>query len=317
MRQFDTFIEIHGNLRPADVCAHHWSPERYEAVVHRLLNRIARTRVGQAVLDTIIAPLIITPHTTYYERAYAESVSLYWPHALAANDPSSDLDPNTREMTTPTGQGQIGGLIGFTPAHFATPDTPDEDLDLPAGVGVYRSDEVLVHECLHAIEGMWGRIRRAEIARHTDDIARIAEYRAVYVTNMYRSELGRALRGPYTHSTPLLSSGRRVATYGYREAVRGRGLWGFRRARMVRRRADPEHQHIFNFDYWTIHDFIEDIPVLAQRLASIPRSRVPYNPFLDHDTMSYDEVLVPEPWLPHDRTIDPEDVEPGGRPNEA
>lgn len=280
-------VEVRGEPRPQDLEANEWDADAYVEAVESILRRIGQARVGRTVLAHVSRRLVIQPHREHRGFSNASStVGFDWAHETP---PDAEEQPGT-------GLGSWDVHVGFTPALFLRPDGVN---DAAPGLHPFHGDSVLVHEIFHAIESMAGRTRYATMGRSATDFQRITEHRAVRVTNMYRSETHRPLRGPYRQAAFLASSGQRYDSYGLRGLDSGRGLLGYRGVRSVARvPGDPRHEHYIDFEVRLIGEMMLDHPALTDALLGIPRLQSPYNPFRDFMEGRFDTVLVAEYWAP-------------------
>ena len=250
---------------PAPEGATVWDPDSYERAVRANIDLISDSLVGPIVLRyaTFGERLVIAPsahsHRGRVPRAYAQ----------------------------PDESGRL--RVFFTPAHWVGPDASGQIID---GQEPLRSDEVLLHEIAHCLQARFGR--RVDVEGPTaDDLSPVDERRAVTLTNMYRSERGRPLRGPYGDTFWMSENG----TAGVMYRLTGHaGFIGYRTLRQVQRSPGDVRQ-AEAAAYWQrfLAKFRSDYPGLCATLAIIPRDFCPYNPF-DRGSQESQLLYVPSDW---------------------
>lgn len=281
-------ITIDGSRRPSDVPREEWNGERYESAVRANVERVLESRVGSIVLEHLIRPTTVRPEPRRWDRPGARSL---WSRGARA--------PHDRTVPQ-TGAGAQTTVVTFTPAKYVGPDAP------PAraypGLHPFRSDAVLLHELFHSVEAQWGTIRTELVGPVAGDVVPVCEHRGVRVTNMYRSETLRPLRGPYAHYSHLTASGYRYVHCGrayIQNGSRPPGFMGYRGVRRVRRQpASQRHDQYVGFEQRLIGELMLDLPTLTEALERIPRGMVQYNPFQDFWSGTHDGLLLPAYWSP-------------------
>lgn len=134
-----------------------WNPDRYEAVIKRLLGDLHLSGVGGAVLARLKLRLTIRPYI--------------WTPANALARPQSGPDSLEENALGGIGTGKGSpATIWITPANRRFPDA------------------TLLHEMVHAMQMMEGSNTLDEYGNNFD---REGEYHAILVTNIFMSELGR------------------------------------------------------------------------------------------------------------------------------
>lgn len=147
----------------------------YETEVLDILsNQLAKRAPGRAVLDAIAAtgqPVRVQPVSTVATKG-RQQYQLDDAHMNAEGLPRGP-------------DGKYRGTL--TLVHF-TPDAEERGNDARAGM---RADEVLLHELVHALGMVAGHLFNTPMGDEFDDED---EFKAILVTNIYSSEIGRPLR---------------------------------------------------------------------------------------------------------------------------
>jgi hypothetical protein len=186
---------------------------KYESDTLATLDRLTKTWTGWAVITEIyytgktmvIQPYYPTPQTGTF-NAYAMPKD--W--AAATLKDTTVLDqfgkppPAGQPRTIGTGTGS-DVIVRFSATTFSAPGAP-------AGPGT-SPDEILLHEMIHGLRQMKGRMVREPITVNLN-MHNYEEFAAITISNVYRSELNLSpLRSDHTGFAPLTGPTTNLATF--------------------------------------------------------------------------------------------------------
>ncbi len=163
--------------------------QRYETETLAALDRLANTWTGWAVITEVfyrsqimtIRPYHPTPQTGQF-NAYAAPTD--WKAATLKDTTALDQQGKLPAPGQPRIIGSGTGsdtLIRFSASTFAAPGAP-------SGPGA-SADEILLHEMIHGLRQMQGRMVREPIGSNPG-MDNYEEFAAITISNVYRSEIG-------------------------------------------------------------------------------------------------------------------------------
>ncbi|MGC2657904.1 MAG: M91 family zinc metallopeptidase [Bryobacteraceae bacterium] len=203
-------IKIDGDEYTSGFLGLDWAPskdakiqkQRYETDINAALERLANTWTGWAIITEIyytqrqmvICPYHPTPQTGQF-NAYAKPVDVKAATMkdTTALDDHGKLPPKDQRIVgTGTGSNTI---VRFSSTTFT-------GAGAPTGPGT-SPDEILLHEMIHALRQMQGRMVRESVAGNPG-MDNYEEFAAITISNIYRSEKGNTtLRADHWGFNPL------------------------------------------------------------------------------------------------------------------
>jgi hypothetical protein len=183
----------------------------WEAVVVQDLNAIWNSGAGRAVLNRILVAsrgVKIIPF--YSKEVNADATPRNFRDATVSNEPvRSGADGHSEsQWGIGTGRGSAV-LVRFTPWRFPTDyysGVPAQVRRLMTDLGVEPGDSndhivVLLHELVHAEQQQRGQMVSKPLEHGFDTVA---EFDAILVENIFRSEMGRYRRKNHQNFTTLM-----------------------------------------------------------------------------------------------------------------
>jgi len=229
-----------------------WDPStygRYEEATRRVLNTSFSTRTGRLVRDAIRRPVTICPwphasvcnadgHARILENALRRGARPYYCGDIPET-PVIETGTVRADRGDGTGSGS-NAFVRFTPRMWAGDGPCVIHGNSPGG----RSDEILLHELVHAL-----RITLAlqDCSPLVGGYDTFDEFAAVIITNMHSREVGRPLRRNHAGFTHVIGPERYYN--GTTQAA------------------------------WTLR-LCRQMPELTRRLSRIPLTVCDFNPFL-------------------------------------
>lgn len=243
-------LQIHAQ-RPGGGYRGEWNAAAWEEAVLRTLRQVTSTVVGRVVIrfaeiQRNLIHIFPQDSTRSFEPANVSAVS--FPDGYRRGVRIHFEDRN-RPPAIGTGRPSDARLR-FTPGNYVRYNR----CNLHEGVGSF-GDAILLHELVHAVRVLEGTNDPSPTPRWYG-IDGFEEFCAITVTNMYRSELNRALimrhaRG--TERTHLLDP------------------WG-----------DSHPTARLQWERDSLREFVRQQPVFTGLLRNIPLRTCPYNPFAEY-----------------------------------
>lgn len=160
----------------------------YENETLKLLDKLEKTGTGWCVINEIkmLNPrkMTIVPfHPTAKDKYNAYAMPTDWEGATLKQTKVRDNDGKTMPTYQVTGSGKGSDcLLSFSPGTWAPGS------GAPVGPGA-SADEILLHEMVHGIRQMAGRMNRFPVDANPG-MDNYEEFAAIVISNMYRAETG-------------------------------------------------------------------------------------------------------------------------------
>lgn len=199
-------IQIGGELPNDSYNGRGWNHEAYQEAVAFHLRRIEATRTGAAIVGALTRPVLIVPRETEDGNAVTRPASNVAPGFRDTDAPGSDhfseaagtMAGHSRHpdlVNGPMGRTILGVIftgtgagtevvIEFTPGFYVA-GSPVAQASGMTG----RATEVLLHELVHAVMYNRGRIDPRPMTGAAAGYHDRAEFNAIMIANIYRSEL--------------------------------------------------------------------------------------------------------------------------------